>query len=174
MFKIYGARIVSKKIDLDSMIKYSQNLSNSDNITFQLFDADFIYGSDHLKTALEHAKRAYSQDRQTASTLGMETLLYASGEYQIKNAIEKVGLKENSEKLAILLHAEDNSTDIYLDKIFDDFIKEFELTRDNEVLNGDVNTLNSFGISKEELSAVPKNKWLELILEKVALVDIIK
>ena len=174
MFKVYGARIGSKKIDLDAMIKYSQNISNKETIIFQLFDADYIYGIDHLKTAFDHAKRAYSQNRQTARTLGMETLLYASGEYQIKNAIEKVGLKENSDKLGILLYARDNSTDNNLDKNFDNFMKEFELTRDDNVLDGDVNTLESFGISKEELSAVPKSKWLELILEKVALVDIIK
>ena len=49
-----------------------------------------------------------------------------------------------------------------------------DLVRDDEVLIGDNSTLERFGLSKEELAAVPEDQWLELVLEKVALLDIQK
>ena len=174
MLKIYGSKFESKTIDILRLINHIQHLSQSNDITIQLFNAKYIYGKDHLNSAFTHAKRAFDHDRATASVLAMEILLYASGEYQIKNAIDKLGVKEDSEEIAVLINDENNRSEQELDNIFAEFLKVFGFTRDDGVLNGDVETLESFGISRDELSAIPENKRLELVLEKVALVDIQK
>ena len=44
----------------------------------------------------------------------------------------------------------------------------------SEVLKGDIDTLHRFGISDKELVSVPEEHYGDLILEKIALVDIIK
>jgi len=48
------------------------------------------------------------------------------------------------------------------------------LEKDDKVLEGDENTLKSFGLNEMELRTVTKAKYGDLILEKVAMVDIIK
>ncbi len=50
----------------------------------------------------------------------------------------------------------------------------FQLTLDENVIDGDLDTLKRFGITKKELSTIPKEKYGAVILEKVALVDVIK
>jgi tRNA threonylcarbamoyladenosine modification (KEOPS) complex Cgi121 subunit len=49
-----------------------------------------------------------------------------------------------------------------------------DIARDDDVLEGDENTLRSFGISDEEKQTVSKQYYASLILERIALIDIIK
>ena len=53
-------------------------------------------------------------------------------------------------------------------------MSSLNLKRDDKVLEGDVDTLKRFGITEDELSTIPESKYGDLLLEKVALVDIIK
>jgi tRNA threonylcarbamoyladenosine modification (KEOPS) complex Cgi121 subunit len=100
----------------------------------------------------------------------MEILLYSSGERQLKLAIPKMGVKKGKTNIAFVFLNDD--------KIFDDIIKEFlkklSLVRKDIVLEGNENTLKLFGIDKKEIETVSKEKYGNLILEKVALVDLIK
>src|SRR4030066_37882 len=52
--------------------------------------SDMVFGLDHIRSALYHAKRAMDQGRNASNTLVMETLLYASGERQLQSAIRKL------------------------------------------------------------------------------------
>jgi KEOPS complex subunit Cgi121 len=174
MMVIFGAKTEQQVMNINSIIEYTQKLSKDLDIVLQVFDAKYIYGSEHIRSALEHAQRAFDQKAAISGSMAMEILLYASGEYQIKNAIEKMGIKENTDQIAILIFNNNDRSQIELNEIINNFLEMFKFTRDDDVLLGDVSTLESFGISKEELSAVPEDKWLDLVLEKVALVDIIK
>ena len=173
MCKVIGVRVKDNKLDMKGILNKVQYLSKEKNITIQLFDARYIYGSDHLISAFEHAKRAFDQGRAHSDTLAMEILLYAAGEYQIKNALEKVGVNEDTSGLAIIIAGESKDQNV------GEILKEIslsgpEILLDDEVLIGDNNTLEQFGITKKELAAVPEDKWLDLVLEKVAMVDIKK
>ena len=50
----------------------------------------------------------------------------------------------------------------------------FRMTQDASVLEGDRETLKRFGITGLEIRTVPEAKYGDLILEKVAMVDVIK
>src|SRR5512137_1257991 len=52
--------------------------------------ADMVFGTDHLRSALYHAKKAISEGRNASDSRSMETLLYASGERQLGTAIRKM------------------------------------------------------------------------------------
>ena len=123
-------------------------------------------------SAVEHAVRAISRKTNTTNSLEKEILLYASGERQLKLAIPKIGVKKGNVKIAIVILK--NKKKIISNKIVDDLLKLFYLTRDDKVLEGDENTLKRFGIKEKELKTVNKAKCSDLILEKVAMVDIIK
>ncbi|WP_455393054.1 KEOPS complex subunit Cgi121 [[Eubacterium] cellulosolvens] len=175
MFEVLGAKVKSTGIDPEVILKRTLEFSKDNELVIQLFNADFVYGKDHLISAFEHAERAFAQKTAISSTLGMEILLYASGEYQIMNAINKVGITKDTKSIAIALQGEVKDLNSVLEAFFAKLKSGgIELERDDGVLVGDKNTLERFGISKDELAAVPEDRWLELVLEKVALLDIIK
>ena len=60
------------------------------------------------------------------------------------------------------------------DHLIDRLLTALALKRDDRVLEGDKDTLKKFGISENEMKTVTKAKYGDLILEKVAMVDIIK
>ena len=141
-------------------------------MVIQVVNADFVYGKDHLFSAVEHTIRSFKNRMNSLNSLSLEMLLYASGERQIQKAIEKIGIKKRNRKIAFIFIKENNR------KISDDEVEHvlssLNLKRDDKVLEGDVDTLKRFGITEDELSTIPESKYGDLLLEKVALVDIIK
>ena len=169
MIKIVGAK--GDIQDVDSLLEKVGSFARNQNVIIQLLDADMIYGDNHLISAFEHAKRAMDRKTNTTNSLEMETLLYASGERQLKLAIPKMGIKKGRANIAFVFI--DQKSQIP-DNLVDEMLKLLNLKRDDQVLQGDENTLKKFGISKNEIKTVTKAKYGDLILEKVAMVDIIK
>ena len=167
MIKIVGAKGFIQDVDL--FLEKVNNISKNYKITIQAFNADLIYGKNHLLSAYEHAKRAISRKTNTTNSLEMEILLYASGERQLKTAIPKIGVKAGNSRVVFLFS---NGKLSY--QLINEIIKEMSLTRDDNVIKGDIGTLKNFGFTKEEIFTVSEEKYGNLILEKIALVDIIK
>jgi KEOPS complex subunit Cgi121 len=172
---IFGAEVSTGELNTDEILNELQKYSKEKDQTIQLFDARYIFGSDHLLTAAEHAKRAFAQDCSRSDSLAMEILLYASGEYQIKNAITKLGVRGETKQLAFVLLGATGDHDANAEEFLKSLsVVGITLSRNDNVLKGDMSTLEKFGISQEELSAVPEEQWFELVLERVAMVDIKK
>ena len=167
--KIVGSRGNIKNVD--NFLKQVGSFSQNHNIVVQVFDADVIFGKDHLISAFQHAKRAMDEETNTTNSLGMEILLYASGERQLKLAIPKMGVKKGDGRIAFVLVDENDEIS---NKLIDELLNFLSLVRDDEVLEGNENTLKKFGLKDNEIKTVTKAKYGDLILEKVAMVDIIK
>jgi tRNA threonylcarbamoyladenosine modification (KEOPS) complex Cgi121 subunit len=167
MLKIIGAKGFIQ--DVDKFLKKIDSISKENNIIIQVFDADLIYSKNHLISAFKHAKRAIVRKTNSTNSLEMELLLYASGERQLKLAIPKMGVKKGIINIVIIIAGGNISN-----QKIDDILKHLSLIRDDKVILGNMNTLKKFGISKNELETVKKDKYGDLILEKVANVDIIK
>ncbi len=169
MYKIIGAKGLIQNID--DFLEKIRVFSEENKVTLQVFDADVIYGEKHLVSALIHAKRAFEKGKNTTNTLEMEILLYAAGERQLKLAIPKIGFKKGEVTIAALFYNDDK---VDLEPIVEKFLKKFDLENDNKVLKGDINTLKKFKISDSEIKTVSEDKYGDLILEQIAMVDIIK
>ena len=167
MIKIVGAKGNIQSID--SFLDKVESFAKSHNVVIQAFNADVIYGKNHIVSAVEHAIRAMEEKTNTTNSLGMEILLYSSGERQLKIAIPKMGVKKGQANIAFVFTAGKAP-----DKIISDMLVKLSLVRDDNVIDGDINTLKRFGISEDEINTVTKAKYGDLILEKVAMVDIIK
>ncbi|OGS40062.1 MAG: hypothetical protein A3K77_07640 [Euryarchaeota archaeon RBG_13_31_8] len=167
MYKIIGAK--GKISNINKFLEKINSFCEKKNIVIQVFNADMIFGNNHLVSAYEHAIRAFEQETNTSNTLAMEILLYASGERQLKLAIPKIGIKKGQVDVAFIFIG-----DKITDKLIDELLQELSLKRDDEVLEGDIITLKKFGLKESELKTVSKDKYGSLILEKIALVDIIK
>ncbi len=174
MIEVIGAK--GSIQDMDLFFKQILNLSKEYKIVIQVIDADIVYGKNHLISASEHAVRAFGQKKNSTNSLAMEILLYASGERQIQRAIQKVGIKKGKINIALVfadeVQKEENGK--VSDTIVGKILEALNLIRDDKVLEGDIDTLRKFGITPQELMTIPKNKHGNIILEKVAMVDVIK
>jgi KEOPS complex subunit Cgi121 len=170
MLKIIGA--IGEIVDIEKFLDNIKIFSRKNNVSIQIFNADLIFGKNHLLSAYEHAKRAFENKTNTTYSIEMEILLYASGERHLKLSIPKIGVKEGCQNIAIifLFDSKKKLSREFINK----FLNEFLLKRDDKVLEGDENTLKKFGISNIEIQTVSENKYGHLILEKVAMVDIKK
>ena len=125
--------------------------------------SDMVFGLDHIRSALFHAKMAMDGRRNSSDSLPMESLLYASGERQLASAVKKMSVDRTIEEVVV---ARLSGVDIEVDsswRILDDRPRHVPADR-----------LKRFGITQEELDTVGKSDPVELVLEKVAAVDIIK
>ena len=127
-------------------------------------DADMICGAEHLQSAVEHALRSFDNLNAACNSIAMECLLYASGERQISKAQEKMGLKRGSERMALV---------IFGGRI-EDALASLDLVRDDSVLDASVEKALRFGISRKEIEALGPGRASDLVLERVAFVDILK
>lgn len=130
----------------------------------QLLDARLVCGRDHLVAAAEHAQRAMREGTNVAKSLAVEFVLYASGERQINDAIAKMGIREDTTEFAIAMFGGDPAQ----------ALEALRLTPDDAVLAPTPAKLRSYGIAEAELTAVPPDRGSDLVLERVALVDLLK
>jgi KEOPS complex subunit Cgi121 len=170
MIKIIGAK--GNIQDVDDFLKKIESFASKNGLKIQVFNADLIYGKDHIISAVEHANRSIDRKTNTTNSLEKEILLYASGERQLKLAIPKMGVKKGTGNIAfVVLNESKRKIPEY---IANDLLKYLSLEKDNLVLEGNIDTLKKFGINYEETKTVTIGKYGYLILEKVAMVDIKK
>lgn len=131
----------------------------------QLLDARTVCGRDHLVSAAEHAERAVREGTNVAKSLAVEFVVYASGERQIADALAKVGIRNDTREFAVVLFGGGDP---------DEVLKELALTRDDSVLESSREKLEAFGITDAEIESLPPDRVNDLVLERVALVDLLK
>lgn len=160
--------IFSGKINAENVSKTLSKvngIADKTNSVIVLFDADKTAGIEHIKSAVVHAKRAFDEKRNIARSLAMEILVYASGQRQCSLAT-KFGLHEGENSVYVLIVDGDESeakTEIL--KI----VSECPVNLPNE------KTLKEeFQITDEELEVAGKERIIELVLERVALIDMWK
>jgi tRNA threonylcarbamoyladenosine modification (KEOPS) complex Cgi121 subunit len=173
MIEIVGAE---GKIDnIDNFLKMINDFGEKNGLIIQVFNSDLIFGKTHLLSSVNHAVRSMNRENNSTNSLAMEILLYASGERQLKHAIPKMGIKDGICHIAITFIKYENGMLCDFDKLLiDEFLNLISFCRNDVVLDGDINVLKNFGIIENEINTVPKSKYENLILEKVALVDLFK
>jgi len=168
MIEIFGSK--GKISDVDIFLKKIHDFSKKNNVVIQSFDANLIFGKNHLLSSAKHAERSFENSTNTCNSLEMEILLYSSGERQLKHAIPKMGVKKGNVSVVFVM-SYTNKKD---DKLVGKLLKTIGFERYDKVIQGDVNTLKKLGFRNSEIETVSKDKYSDLILEKVAMVDIIK
>ena len=146
-----------------------------ENIEVQFFDAGLVASWQHLYFAALNALKAFKNGENISKSLAVEVLLYASAQRQIKKATEILGVKENTETVAVLLMGEST---LQVEEALKAVSKVVGGERDDNVLkvtpNKVANIRKIFEISEAEIEAVADGKTLEealidLVIERVAL-----
>ena len=145
------------------------------NVEAQFFDAGLVATWQHLYFAALNALNAFKNGINISKSLAVETMLYASAQRQIRKAMELMGIKPNSEAIAVLVLGEKASdVEAALKTIFeivggqrDDAVLELSREKIQAIRK-------AFDISDAELEAVVRGNDLEhalvnLVIERVAL-----
>jgi len=147
------------------------------NACVQLFDAKLVAGWQHLYFAALNAVNAFKNKLNISNNLGIEILLYASAQRQIKEAVKLIGIHPTYRKVAVVIVANTRSkassllstiSSLLTRSIRDDGL--LELTDDK--VDG---VKRLFEISDNELEAKVekedgmKEALMDLVIEHVAL-----
>ena len=162
-FDIAGAK--ASKVNPEAVVRTAAEWASSRGAEVCLLDAGSVFGRDHLESAALHAIRAQEARTMSSRSVAMETLLYAAGARQVQDAIRSVGLRQDTTAIGVVLF---DSTKV------DDFIHDMGWGRDDGVLKADGKSLEHLGISDREAKTVSDRQRADLILEKVALLDVEK
>jgi KEOPS complex subunit Cgi121 len=159
--------ILEGKVSIDDVEEFLQKLnkiSKEKNLTLQALDADKIAGEEHIRFAIGKAINSFRTGTAIANDLSKEIMLYAAGTRQIIRAV-KLGIHKGENNIALVA-------------VGDAKLSGFDEIRPASVLAYDQSKkealMKVFGITNEELEAVGEDKLPELVLERVALVDVIK
>lgn len=134
----------------------------------QVLRADRVIGADHLRSAAFHAKRAFDEGRNQADNLDVEFTRYAAGERQIRKAIDKMGIPEGCEAAVVCGFGEKRRD------VVEYFVDWLGLPESEAVLEADEAALKSFGITDAQLAATTPAVRMDLVLEAVASVDLMR
>jgi KEOPS complex subunit Cgi121 len=129
-----------------------------------VLDADAVCGRQHMESAVEHARRSFAYGTNSCKGIAMETMLFASGERQISKAQEKMSPKPGTTRLALVL----------FDASAEEALGAAMLERDDSVLECTASKATAFGITREELDTAGRALAQDLVLERVAFVEIAK
>ncbi len=156
-------------VHVDVWMRNLQRAAASHGLSAQAMDAGAVCGRVHLESALVHARGAFARGNNMARTLWVEWVLCAAGVRQVDVAFKRVGIRPGTEVFAILLLSEG---DEITGGTEDAFLKKLGLERNDDVLVCSEDCLLRLGVGKVELAAVPRERWTDLALERVALLDL--
>jgi len=144
--------------ELRSVAKESESL-------VALFDARAIAGERHLLSAWAHLGRSRARGEPRLRDRGAEFALYVAGDDQLPRALSKVGISDATTTVVVVAERP-------LDP--EALLPRFQLLPDPSAYPrpADEDTLDRLGIGRDERSAVPREAWEGLVLERVALVEL--
>ena len=166
-----------KNVKIENVEEFIQNIrKETGNITVQFFDAKFVAGYEHLYFAVLNALTAFENGLSISKNLAIEILLYAAAERQIRNAVQLLGVREDTAKVAVVVLAESKDEVV---KALDKVSSIIQAEEDESILEIDDEKFEAirklFNVSDLELEAKLERKGLEkealkdLIIERVAL-----
>lgn len=146
------------------------------DICVQFFNAALIAGLEHLRFAALNALNAFKGKVNISSSMAMETLLYASAQRQIKEAVRLLGIKSTSRQVAVLvLGSSEEKVALTLETISnllkaeqDDSIIELSEQKFEE-LKKVFKIFNLELYTKTERKGAEKQALLDLVIEHMAL-----
>jgi KEOPS complex subunit Cgi121 len=90
--------------DLDAFLGDVGAIADESDCAIQAFDADYVLGEAHLRTAVERADRAFERGENVARERAVEILLYAAGRRQINRAL-RLGVGEGETDVVVVVHS---------------------------------------------------------------------
>lgn len=163
--EIYRARFTVD--DNAAFLREIRTIADEFETHIILFDADRLAGRDHVEAALRHARRSWAGGDPIANSLEMEALLYAAGTRQCQVASSfgiHPGLNRSYLVVCPPVPGVRNRLTGLLRFVDDDWE---EIDPAKRALLAEL-----FAITPEEVAVVGEERFRELVVERVALLDV--
>ncbi|MFA4849657.1 MAG: KEOPS complex subunit Cgi121 [Methanoregula sp.] len=131
------------------------------------FNADMLAGKRHARTALHHAVRSFRNGSMVSNTLEMEALLFAAGSRQCSVA-SSFGVHNGDNSLLVCCYPTRQG-------IWNALIPPLKISnQDEEVITLDkrAHLMKLFGIAEEEVTSCSGDRIIDLVLERIALLEV--
>lgn len=151
--------------DTEEFLGKIKKTSKDKNIVIQAFDADKLAGEEHIRFAVKKAMNSFKAGRNIANDLAKEIMLYAAGKRQISRAM-KLGVHKGENNIVLVAIGENIDLSAF-NEITPKHVLQYDKSKNDALLE-------IFNITKEELKAAGVDKIPELVMERVALVDVMK
>lgn len=135
----------------------------------QVVRADRVVGVEHVRSATMHARRAIAQGRAHGKSLETEFVRYLAGERQVRSALDKVGVPDEGVAEGVAIAFGPRRVDALRH-----FADTLGLDEDDALANASDAKLLGFGITATQLAATTPARRLDLVLEAVAAVDLMR
>jgi KEOPS complex subunit Cgi121 len=151
-----------------------RRIAEEHGVVVQAIDACRIAGMQHISTAVEKAVNSVRDGRNITKDLGMEILLYASGQRQIEKALG-MGISDGKNEVAfVIVPKNDTAAEAIRAATHIEDGKNIEYSGDKKK-----EIMKFFNITEEEVKAVgvgvdPTEKIPQLVCERVVLLDLVK
>jgi KEOPS complex subunit Cgi121 len=153
----------------EDLIKRAQQTGLQAHCCIVCLDADRMAGRRHVESAVRHGLRAWHEGNAIADSLEMEILLYAGGTRQTSIG-RNFGVRSDTRNLYLcFIPASEESVREMGQwvRYIDDHCEEWNEERVKRMAN-------LFGITREECETVGKDRIQDLVIERVALLDVYK
>lgn len=151
--------------NVEDFLRKLKRISEERKITIQALDADKLAGERHIRFAVEKALNSFRTGTNIANDLAKEIMIYASGTRQISKAM-KFGVHKGENNIVLVAVGEGPDLSGF-SEIMPKHVLEYNESKKEA-------TMRAFNITKEEIEAAGEEKIPELVLERVALVDVVK
>ena len=145
-------------------------ISSENGTVIQSLDAGKIAGKKHVIFAIEKALRAIDNNCNVAKDPGIEIMRYASGKRQIGEAFS-MGVHEGAMDLVFVVLGDPEPISSSVSRL------EKLISKNNAIeysADKRETILSQFDITEKEIEAVGEEMIPDLVLERVALVDVLK
>ncbi|WNY29411.1 hypothetical protein MmiEs2_16400 [Methanimicrococcus stummii] len=165
--------ILSGRFLIDDLPVFLQSLndfSSKHNIKIQGFDARKIIDIDHLLFSIHRARESFSNGVNEAKDIGLEVLRFSSGQRKIDKSFSMGLIQGENRSVFVFFGASEEC----VQKAENAFKAEFGLSDFPEISPEEKKPflMKQFDITEDELQTVGETRIKDLVLERVALVDV--
>lgn len=155
--------------DIEKFLLWLRDISHRNGVSIICFNADLMAGQDHVISAMLHAKRAKKKGTCISSSFEIEALLYAAGSRQCLDAV-KFGVHQGLNNCYISIYPINPQVWSDLLTLMIKSSENWEQITDEKMIL----LISVFGITSDEIAVTGKDRIKDLVLERVALLDVNK
>ncbi|WOF17184.1 hypothetical protein F1737_11090 [Methanoplanus sp. FWC-SCC4] len=175
--------------DIPEFLKKLKKISDDSGVYIICLNEENIAGTDHVKAAIKHASRSFFEDKPISKSFEMEVLLYTGGTRQCSEA-GIFGLMKGENEIYTCICRYEKKSGILEEEIpeFLEYDEIFDKTKDSlceiitfsDSLPLEMSTEKKerlkkiFEITNAEIKCTGEERFSEIVIERVALLDVNK
>jgi KEOPS complex subunit Cgi121 len=153
--------------DRDASLRVIQEIGRHHSVNIVCFDAEMLAGREHADAAIQHAQRSIMSPKPISNSFEMEALLFAAGSRQCSVAAA-FGIHAGENKMFVCLYPPQEGAW----KVLSHHMRFVPEPLDEWSPQKVARLISLFGITQDELETVGRSHLKDLVLERIALLEV--